>query len=296
MMRILIAGSAGLLGSYLYRYCRRSGIEVMGLSRSEGPYTDIRGDATDFKWLSQQVRNTKCDVIVNTLKFKGSTDECEARREECWGANFLVPKKLAELQSELGFGLVQISTDWVFDGSNDRDNRESDVPYPRNFYAFSKYAAELVVAGCPKHIILRTTSLFGHELPARNFMARFLESTAAGKPFDAAIDQVSQPISALALSKIIVELLKKGGWQGVLHATGPDLLSRYELALLFAEHFNKPGNLVRPATSSVRTMFIPKTVRMDISKTEKIIGRKIEGVKRMLTELDAFEKQLPDKR
>jgi dTDP-4-dehydrorhamnose reductase len=92
MMRILVVGSAGLLGSYLYRYGKTRNHEMIGLSRSESPCTDLKGDATDFAWLSTQVRKTRCDVVVNTLKFKGSTDECETQKEECWKANYLVPE------------------------------------------------------------------------------------------------------------------------------------------------------------------------------------------------------------
>jgi len=290
-MRILIVGSAGLLGSYLYRYGKSKNHEMAGLSRSASPYTDIQGDATDFEWLGRQVKGAKCDIVVNTLKFKGSTDECEARKEECWKANFLVPEKLAALQKELGFGLVQVSTDWVFDGTKSGNYAVGDVPYPRNFYAFSKYAAELAVAGCSKYMILRTTGLFGHERPARNFMARFLENAKAGRQFDGATDQVSQPISALALSGIIIGLAGKGRWNATYHTTGPDLVSRLELAQAFAAHFGFPKNLVRPVTSSARAIYIPKQVAMDISGTEKALGRKIEGIGEMLGELDAFEKQ-----
>jgi len=290
MMRILVVGSAGLLGSYLYRYGKSKNHEMVGLSRSASPCTDIQGDATDFEWLSRQVKGAKCEIVVNTLKFKGSTDDCETRKEECWKANYLVPEKLAALQKELGFGLVQISTDWAFDGSENRDYKETDVPYPRNFYAFSKYAAELAVAGCSKCMVLRTNGLFGFELPARNFMARFLESAKAGKRFDAATDQIAQPISALALSKIIIELAEKGEWPGMLHATGPDLISRYELALLFAAHFKLQKGLVGQSTSAARSIFIPKKIGMDISKAERMLGRKIEHIGRMLDDLDAFEK------
>jgi dTDP-4-dehydrorhamnose reductase len=289
MMRVLIIGSAGLLGSYLYRYCRKMGITALGLSRSEGPYTDIRGDATDYGWLAGQVRRAGCDVVVNALKFKGSTDECETRRDECWAANVLVPQALAKSQAECGYGLVQVSTDWVFDGTEQKRYAEKDVPYPRNFYAFSKYAAELKAAGCSRHMILRTTGLFGREKPARNFMARFLESARAGKAFDAATDQVSQPISALGLSKIIIELAEKGPWNEVYHATGPDFVSRFELAQEFARHNNLDKGLVRPVTSASRAIYIPKTVAMDTGKTEKALGRRIESLGRMLEELDAFE-------
>ena len=289
MMRILIVGSAGLLGSYLYRFGKKNGIGIMGLSRSESRYTDIRGDATNFEWLSQQVEKAKCDIVINTLKFKGSTDECEIKKKECWEANYLVPKKLASLQKELGFGLVQISTDWIFDGTESKRYSETDVPYPRNFYAFSKYAAELTVKACFKYMILRTTGLFGYEKPARNFMARFLESAKTEKQFEGATDQLSQPISALALSKIAIELIKRGGWNSVYHVTGPEYVSRFELAQKFAEYFRFPRDLVRPATSAARTIYIPRNVAMDIKRTEMALGRRIEDIEQMLKDLDAFE-------
>lgn len=290
-MRVLIIGSAGLLGSYLYRLGKKEGADVIGLSRSASPYTDMQGDATDFEWLSRQVRKAKCGVVVNALKFKGSTDDCEKSQAECWKANFLIPERLAALQKELDFGLVQVSTDWVFDGSKGSPYTEEDVPYPRNFYAFSKYAAELAAGSCEKRMILRTTGLFGYENPARNFMARYLESVKADNLFDGAVDQISQPISALALSKIIIGLIKKDQWNGVFHATGPELVSRFELARGFARHFGYPKETVREATTAARAIFIPKQIAMDNGKLERALGRKVEGIAAMLKDISEFEKQ-----
>jgi len=288
-MRALVLGSGGLLGSYIYRYGRKNGIDMVGLSRGESEFVDIRGDATDFGWLAREVERAKCDIVINALKFKGSTDACESDREGCWKANFMVPQRLSAIQKKLGFGLVQVSTDWVFDGTKGQKYSEDDVPYPRNFYAFSKHAAELAVSGCSKYMVLRTTGLFGYEKPARNFLARFLESAKAGNRFEGATDQVSQPISALGLSKIIFGLVNRGEWNRIYHATGPDLVSRYELALIFAAHYGHGKDSVGPTTSASRAIFIPKNVAMDIGRAEKALGRKIEHLGQMLDELDAFE-------
>jgi dTDP-4-dehydrorhamnose reductase len=291
-MRILVLGSTGLLGSYLYKYGKMQGHEMVGLSRSESPHSDIMGDATDAQWLGRQLKEAQCDLVVNALKFKGSTDECESKKEECWAANFMVPESIAKMRPSFGF--VQISTDWVFDGSKKQGYTESDVPYPRNFYGFSKYAAELAVKGCPRHMILRTSGLFGYERPARNFMARALEALRGGRKFQAATDQISQPISALALSKAIFELIKRGAWNETVHAMGAEHISRHELALAIAGHYGLDRSLVVPVTSKARPIFVPNDVPIDISRMESLLGRKGERISGMLKELDSFDGQSRD--
>jgi dTDP-4-dehydrorhamnose reductase len=283
--KIVVLGSGGLLGSYLYRTGKARGHDIVGISRTASPSVDIAGDATDRVWLEKMILRTKCEVVINALKFKGSTDECERRRDDCWKANFCVPASLASLQNKYDFTLVHMSTDWVFEGKRGVVYDEESLPYPQNFYALSKFAAELAVSRARKYLVLRTTGLFGFEQPPRNFFARLLDANENRKPFDAAADQYSQPISALELSNLVYELLQKNVSDMLLMATGPEYLSRYQFARKVASVLGLDECLIRKVRSAHRIIGIPRYLRVNISKTETLLDSKIKDLSEMVREL-----------
>jgi dTDP-4-dehydrorhamnose reductase len=285
MKRILILGSNGLLGSYLYRVGRSRGLEVVGISRTKSEFVDTAGDATDEKWLEAQLRDSKCDILINAAKFKGSTDECEGRRVDCWKVNFSLPALLASAQRRLGYMLVQISTDWVYEGKRGVVYNEASLPYPQNYYALSKFAAETAVSSAERYLILRTTGLFGLEKTPRNFLARLLDVLQNKKMFQAASDQYSQPISALELSSLIYELIEKETQNRVLITTGPEYLSRYQFARRAAAGFGYDEGFVSKVTSARRKIRIPRYLRTDNTEMQKLLGHDVKNVAEMINDL-----------
>jgi dTDP-4-dehydrorhamnose reductase len=288
MKRVLILGSNGLLGSHLYRVGKERGFETIGLSKTRSNTVDITGDATEAEWLKTQIERAACDVLINAVKFKGTTDDCEIRRQDCWNTNYSVPSSLASIQERLGFQLVHISTDWIFEGKRGTIYNETSIPYPQNFYALSKLAAEIAVTSqAQSFLILRTTGLFGLEQPPRNFLARLLEALQTGNTFPAAGDQYSQPISALELATLTYELLEKGIHNRILMATGPDYVSRYQFARTAASALGLRSQRIKKVTSDRRKIRIPRYLRTDINPTEEILGHKIKHLVEMIRELNA---------
>ena len=290
-MKTLVLGSSGLLGSYLYRLAKAQKRNVSGLSRSKMKFTDVQCDAEDQHKLEQIIETGKFDVVVNAIKYKGSTDQCETDQKACWKINSELPAFLAKLQKRFGFLLVQVSTDWVFEGKDGQVYSEDSPVHPVNYYAESKLAAEKEVeANANQFLIVRTTGIFGFEEPARNTFARFLAAAKAGEEFGAATDQFSQPISCLELSKIIYELIDKNA-TGVFIADGKDYVSRFELAKRIAKFFKIDETLVSARDSAGRAIKIPKFLKADVSKAENAIGRKIPNLEEQFHELKDFENQ-----
>ena len=288
-MKILILGSSGLLGSYLYRLAKAEGRNVTGLSRSKTRFTDVQCDAQDRPRLEEIIEAGKFGAVINAIKYKGSTDQCETDRQECWKTNAELPAFLARLQKKHGFLLVHVSTDWVFEGKEGEVYSEESEPRPVNYYSESKLAAEKEVeASANRFLIVRTTGIFGFEEPARNTFARLLAAAKKGEKFEAATDQFSQPISCLELSRIIYDLIDRKA-TGVFIADGRDYVSRYELALRIAKFFKIGEKTVSPRDSTGRAIQIPKFLKVDVSKAEKAIGRRIRGLEEMFQELKDFE-------
>ncbi|MEW6529060.1 MAG: sugar nucleotide-binding protein [Candidatus Micrarchaeota archaeon] len=293
MKRIIILGSSGLLGSCLYHLAKQKNINVLGVSRTKSETTDIVCDCTNKESIDSIIKKEGCDVIINTIKFKGSTDECEIKKEQCWQCNVVVPSHLSALQKKYGYLLVQISTDWIFEGNENVVYNTNSLPYPRNFYAFSKFVAETEVMKARRFLIIRTTGLFGFEKPPRNFFAKVLDAAENNRQIDATSDQYSQPISALELSDIIYTLLKKKKdiLNKTLHIVGSDYVSRYEFAQRIISCFGLDMNLVRNVTTSSRMIYVPKYLKLDINETECIIERNIPSLDSMILRLKEFERE-----
>jgi dTDP-4-dehydrorhamnose reductase len=115
-----------------------------------------------------------------------------------------------------------------------------------------------------RHLILRTTGVFGLDPGKKDFFSRFIAAAESGAPFPAADDQFSQPICAGELARIAAQLASSG-CSGTYNAVGPDYVSRHGLALLFAASFGH-ADIIRRVHSSGRKIKVPAHLRLDISK------------------------------
>ena len=270
-MRILLLGSGGLLGGYLRR--EMSGHELTCVSRNS-PMADLRLDASDFRSLESAIKNAKPELVINAVKSSMSTDKAEemGNRRETWKSNVLVPDNVSRLQKEHGYSIIHISTDWVYEGKEGEIYDEESLPYPQNFYAYTKTVAEERIARCSDYLILRTASLFGLDARGGNFFMRARESLSAGGQMEVPDDQFMQPTYAGELAAIIKAAVAKGG-RGTYNAVGPDYCSRYDLAMIMCESFGWERKLVKKIPSSKRTIRVPTHLKLDTRKMGKDIMR-----------------------
>lgn len=268
-MKVAVIGSGGLLGGYLIRVLRERGHEAVAVSRTSG---DARLDAVDRVALDGFLRQARPDAVVNAVKPKFSTDEMESRREETWAANVTVPHNLALLQREHGFLLLHVSSEWVYEGKEGVVYTERSIPYPQNFYGFTKAVSEeRVAASASRYIIVRTSGLFGHEGRNANLFARLSDAARNGGTVRAATDQRSQPISAREMALASVRLMEKG-CQGLFNICGDEYVSRYQLACMLCDEFGWDRSIIVPQESGERALRVPMDIRMDCSKAAGQIG------------------------
>jgi len=279
-MKMLILGSGGLLGSYLLKSVQNEGYNIITLNRNSA--ADYNVDASDINLLETVISKGRPDIVINAIKAKMSTGECEERKDKAWKANVIVPTNLAKLSRKYSFRLVHYSSDWVFEGRKGGVYSEDSITYPVNFYGYTKaIAEENVKLISNNYIILRVTGLFGYEWPARNFLSRVYAAYKEGKNVKAPTDQFSQPISAKEVARITKELIEKNVL-GLYHCVSDEYLSRYELAKEFIDIFEWNVNLEK-ITSNERSIRIPKYLRLDNSKLRNYI--KIKTLKEQITDL-----------
>ena len=152
-MKYLITGAGGQIGSRLTALLHGKA-DVFAADRRTLDITrrdDVLQAALAFR----------PDVIINAAAYT-AVDDAEREPETAFAVNAAGAAHLAQAAQTVGAVMVQISTDYVFDGCRAAPYRETDPPSPLNVYGQSKYAGEQVVqAACARHLIVRTAWVFG---------------------------------------------------------------------------------------------------------------------------------------
>jgi dTDP-4-dehydrorhamnose reductase len=206
-MRYLIVGAGGMLGHDLQSAL--AGREVTALTRA-----DL--DVTDAAAVSAAVAGH--DVVINASAYT-KVDDAETNEDAAYAVNATGAANLAAAAAEHGAWLVQVSTDYVFDGSATTPYAESTPVGPVSAYGRTKAEGErlAVEANGDRTYIVRTAWLYGEHGP--NFAKTML--TLAGKLDTVSVvtDQVGQPTWTLDLANRIVALLDSHAPAGIYHGT-----------------------------------------------------------------------------
>lgn len=152
-------------------------------------------------------------AIVNAAAYT-AVDRAESEPELAWRINAEAPAAASRAATKLGAVLVQVSTDYVFDGRAEAPYGEDTPVHPLGVYGATKLAGELAVrALCPHHWILRTSWLFSEH--GTNFVKTVLRLAAGPTPLRIVSDQVGTPTYAGHLGRVIAALVP-----GPEHAAG----------------------------------------------------------------------------
>lgn len=199
-MRILITGGNGQLGCELHDVARAAGHRVESTTRSQC-------DITEPDQVAATISATDPEVVVNCAAWT-AVDAAEDDLDGAYLANAIGPRVLAAACARRNLLLVQISTDYVFDGSARAPIDEWQPPEPRSAYGVTKLAGEnevRTIAG--RHQVIRTSWLYGRDGP--NFVLTMLAAAAAGRPLRVVADQVGGPTWTGHLAPRVLSLIER---------------------------------------------------------------------------------------
>lgn len=222
-MRVAVIGANGQLGRELTRVL--SAWDVYPLTR---PACDVRGAAS----VRDALREIRPSVVINTAALT-DVDACEEDVRQAFDVNACAVRDLARACAEMKAVLVQVSTDYVFDGEKRAPYREDDAPHPLSVYGVSKLAGEYFArTGCPRHCVVRTSGLYG-AAGARgkggNFVETMLRMAREERPIRVVDDQVLTPTYTRDLAQAIRRLILTEAY-GLYHVTNSGACSWYEFA------------------------------------------------------------------
>ena len=213
---ILVVGANGMLGQ-----------DLMALLGDRAVGVDIGEiDITSMESVMEVLNSTKPEVVINSAAFT-DVDGCESNVERAMEVNGEAVGYLALACREIGALLVQISTDYVFDGGKGTPYIEDDAPHPLSVYGESKLVGEMNAALTPEHLIIRTQWLYG--LNGNNFVETMLRLAADRDELSVVDDQTGSPTWTVDLGKAIIALVDKG-CRGVYHAANGGFCSWNEFA------------------------------------------------------------------
>jgi len=261
-MRVIIFGASGLLGQALMR--EWSDDEVTGLSSRD---VDIR----DALQLHATIEKLRPEWIVLSAAYT-DVDGCETNRDLAFAVNRDGAVNVAEAAKSGGARLLFLSSDYVFDGKNDRPYETGDRRNPMSVYGRSKAEAEVrleqLLPGC---CIVRTSWLFG--VGGKCFPDTILKLAATRPALDVVDDQRGSPTYTIDLARAIIQLCRRQA-SGIVHATNAGDCSWFEFAREIVRQAGLPAEvhpcssqqMARPAPRPAYSVLSPSSLaRFEVS-------------------------------
>jgi len=232
-MTVFICGSTGRLGRSVGQVFEKEA-KVVAPTRQE---LDLRSKDD----IQEAIEANKPSILINCAAWT-DVDGCEKNPELAKEINATLPQHLSELSKKIGAHLVQISTDFVFDGRTDIPYNEKQPPNPLSVYGQTKLDGEIGVG--PKATIIRTSWLQTQD--DSNMVEWILESFKKTGPVEVPNDRRANPTFVSDLLPII-KYFAESRYAGVVHATNQGTTNWCEFARFVAEKSHNDPTRVIPS-------------------------------------------------
>lgn len=221
MPRVMITGAGGQVGGALRRAAWPESVELAPVDRTAL-------DIGDWRAVRRVADDCAPAIIINAAAFT-DVDRAEAEPDRAYDVNDRAVGHLVDAADRHRAVLVQLSTDYVFDGEKDGWYVEVDPPAPRSIYGASKLAGELRALAGRRALVVRTSWVYGAHGP--NFVRAIRRRARRERQFGVVTDQRGCPTAATDLAAAIVAIVAANCHDlGVFHVAAPDDASRWELA------------------------------------------------------------------
>ena len=294
-MKLLVVGGSGLLGSSFVLAAKGRGHDVVSTYK-EHPIKfvgvpSINFDATKGWEIMRVFSDYKFDWVINCAALT-DVDKCEADILLAIELNVDLPGRLAYWSRKQDAGIVQISTDYVFDGKTGQYTEESET-VPVNTYGQTKLVGEgYVESENPKNLIIRT-NMFGWNVQDKKSLAEWmLWNLRCDKTFFGYKDKYFSPLLTWDLSHLILDLIL-AKQTGLFNLSSRDYVSKEIFAKKLATVYNLNPNLVIPHSEGVEGMNgkarRPNNPSLCPIKAEKVLNRKMPSVEEGLRKFKLIE-------
>jgi dTDP-4-dehydrorhamnose reductase len=270
-MVVLVTGASGQLGQAIQFIAKNhSEIKFVFCSSSNLDISNKENCQTVFQ-------KTKPDFCINAAAYT-AVDKAESERDKAELINVLGSKNIAEVCNNFDVKLIHISTDFVFDGSNDKPYTETKITNPKGVYGQTKLDGEKAIQQVfSKYYIIRTSwvySQFGN-----NFMKTMLRLASERTALSVVNDQIGTPTNAVDLAEALVQIILSANQQptndnyGIYNFSNEGECSWYDFAKKIFEINNVSIDLSAIPTEQFPTPAQrPKYSVLDKSKIKTTFG------------------------
>ena len=222
-MNILVTGANGQLGNEM---------QVLARENLQHTYffTDVQElDICDEQAVYAYVSEHKIDIIVNCAAYT-AVDKAEDNVELCDKLNNIAPGYLARAAQANGAAMIQVSTDYVFDGTAHIPYTEEEPTCPASVYGSTKLAGEQnVMDHCEKAMVIRTAWLYS--IYGNNFVKTMIRLGQERDSLGVIFDQIGTPTYANDLAQAIFAAINKGVVGGIYHFSDEGVCSWYDFTI-----------------------------------------------------------------
>ena len=264
--RIVILGGKGMLGTDLVEVFKKHNIKYQVFDLPEF-------DITNYTRLEEKIKDA--DIVINCAAYT-NVDGAESNKELAYKVNAQATGRLGEIASQNDIWVLHISTDFVFDGKQDKPYKETDSPNPISEYGKTKLEGEKLLAqsGC-NYCIMRVEWTYGRG--GNNFVSKLIQRAKTNDTVNVVDDQIGSPTPTKEVSETIYKLLDKKP-TGLFHFTSSGYVSRYEMAKYIFDKLALNVNLIPCKTSDyVLPAARPLNSRFDCTKITELLGEKFES-------------------
>jgi dTDP-4-dehydrorhamnose reductase len=243
-MRILVLGRTGQVGRELSRVGWPREHHLIQIGREAC-------DLADVGVVRRTVRENAPDIVINAAAYT-AVDRAESEPELAGRINRDAPAAMAEVCEAIGAALIQLSTDYVFDGSKSGAYSEDDPVAPLSVYGRTKAEGETAIRNAAKaHVIVRTSWIFAAH--GTNFVRSMLRLASEGAELRIVGDQRGAPTAARdvadAIGSIVKSLAKGDSVWGTYHFTSGEPTTWYDFARAIVDLSGQQAKVV-PITTS----------------------------------------------
>ena len=269
---VLVTGASGFIGWNLSVQMRDRGLSpVLLINRYplEGyEQSSIFCDLTSIDQVKDVVQRVQPKAVIHCAA-QTQAGECETNPGAAEQINVHGTRNLLEaLEGKSRF--LFLSTDLVFDG-NRGNYQENDEPRPLSVYAQTKYRAEeLVKQMSPNHVVVRTTLTYGENSPVSGCFLQWMHEGCRQGRVTLFEDEYRSPIYVGDLTDLLIRLID-ADYSGILHAGGPQRLSRSDFGSIFCDVFGySHAAIEKKKLSQLKvSSYRPADVSLDISRAQK---------------------------
>jgi dTDP-4-dehydrorhamnose reductase len=274
-MRLLVIGREGQLARSLAERCERAGVAFACVARPEF-------DLLEPESAARMIESARGDVVINAAAYT-AVDKAESEPDLALRVNGDGARAVALAAAKTGRPLVQISTDYVFDGLSDRPYREEDTVHPISVYGRTKLAGEYSAAAAnPRCVVARAAwiySPFGH-----NFLKTMLRLGETRDEISVVADQWGSPTNAFDFADALIAMARRlmaepanESLYGTFHVAGPTHTTWAAFAAaIFAQAAQCGRKRVRVIPISTPQYPSPATrpanSRLDVTKLHRVYG------------------------